>query len=177
MLAAAGLEDADAAGGGAEVGEVQLFARGGDEGALNHILQLPDIAGPCVGLEAVQGFRVRGGRHRQVQLAAFLGQEIVEQRGDVFAALTQWREREWKYVQPEEEVFTKTPLPHAFGDVAVSGGDDAYLRMQRLGSADAFKLLLLQDTEQFDLRLWGEFPDLIEKDGAAMGALETAIVL
>src|SRR5688572_25419859 len=52
--------------------------------------------------------------------------------------------------------------------------DDAHIRLDRLGAADGGIFALLQHAQETRLRLEGHVADLIEKERAALGLLETA---
>ena len=49
--------------------------------------------------------------------------------------------------------------------------------MDLLPAADALEALLLEEAEEFDLDLGGQFPDLVEEKGAAGGGFDVPLAL
>jgi hypothetical protein len=58
--------------------------------------------------------------------------------------------------------------------VAVGGGHDAHVDLACLGRPDAAHLALAQHAQQLGLQVERELAELVEEDGAAVGALEGA---
>ena len=79
-------------------------------------------------------------------------------------------------VQPEEQILPKSPLRHFLLEVAIRGRDQTDIDRQRLRSADAFKLTLLQHAQQLHLNCRTQIADLVEKQCAAIRQLETTLV-
>ncbi len=61
-----------------------------------------------------------------------------------------------------------------FGQVAVRGGDDADVDLDRLGAADAVDLALLDGAQQLGLQARIHLADFVEQQRAAIGFLELA---
>src|SRR6185295_7200234 len=57
--------------------------------------------------------------------------------------------------------------------IAVRGGQNAHVDGNRTAAADALDLPLLEHAQERHLRLGGELPDLIQKNRAAIGGLES----
>ena len=59
-------------------------------------------------------------------------------------------------------------------EIAVGGGDQAYVDLLRLHRADPADLAFLQHAQQARLGFQRQFADLVEKQGAAVGGLHQA---
>jgi hypothetical protein len=81
--------------------------------------------------------------------------------GEVFAPLAQGGQFQRDDVQAEEEVWAKASLVHFQLEIAIAGGDEAYVDRLRFRAAEAFEVSLLQDAQQFDLHVLIEFADLV----------------
>src|SRR5262249_12735605 len=77
-------------------------------------------------------------------------------------------------VEPVVQVLPESLLPDLGGQIAVGGRDHADVDLDRRGTAYPVELPLLQDPQQLGLCVDGEFPDLIQEDGSAVGQLEPA---
>ena len=93
-------------------------------------------------------------------------QEVTHEVGNVFRALAQRRHRDRENVQTVEQILAEAPVLHRGDQVAVGGGDDAYIDLDRLAAADRVDLALLQRAQQFDLRGERQFSDLVEEERA-----------
>ena len=62
-------------------------------------------------------------------------------------------------------------------EVRLGGRHNPDIDWNRLGSADALELSLLQGPQQLDLQLVRKVVDVVDEDGAPVGALEVADVL
>ena len=146
----------------------------GDDQALDHVLELADVARPRivaerlegVGLDALDQVAVGGGEARQ---------EVLDQAGDVFLALAQRRHPEVDDVQAVVEVLAELALGDEVLQVAVGGGDDADVDAApgALG-ADLLQLAGFEEAEQQPLHAQRHLADFVEEDGAFVGGLELA---
>ena len=66
------------------------------------------------------------------------------------------------------------PSLDRFVEVAVGGGDDADIDLDRLGAADAVDLALLDGAQQLGLQADVHLADFVEQQRAAVGFLELA---
>ncbi len=76
--------------------------------------------------------------------------------------------------QPVIQVQPKLAAAHPLGQVAVGGGDDPYVQAQLAAAADPHHDPLLQHPQQLGLHGQRQFADFVQKQGAALGLLETA---
>jgi hypothetical protein len=63
----------------------------------------------------------------------------------------------------------------AAGQIAVGSGDDSNIRGNDAATSHSFKLALLEHTKQCNLRFRGKLADFIEKNGAGVRQLKTAL--
>ena len=76
--------------------------------------------------------------------------------------------------EPVVQVGAKAAGAHFFGQLAVGGGNDAYIHMALLIRPQALQLAVLQYPQQLGLHAERQFADLIEKQRAAIGQFELA---
>src|SRR4030095_13271455 len=135
-----------------------------DQGALEHVSQLPDIAGPFVTAQRLhrpwRQFR-RGARA--------LAEKGCGERQNVVTPLPEWWNVNVEDVQPVVEICAEFPLRDRILEVSISGGDDADVDADRPRAAQAQELTLLQHAQEFRLRRRCHLGDLVEKQHAAGG--------
>ena len=78
------------------------------------------------------------------------------------------------HVQAIEKVFAERAVLDRFGEVAVGGGDDADVHLDRLGAADAVDFAFLNGAQQLGLQARIHLADFVEQQRAAIGFLELA---
>src|SRR5579883_889609 len=137
-------------------------------GPRDAVLQFAHVAGPVVLEQRLHGGA--GHLHRASGGAAL--QEPVRQHGDVGAALAQGGHVQGHDVEPEIEVLAEGAGAVFLLQVAVGGGDDAYVDLDALVAADGADLFFLQDAQQLGLHLERQLPDLVEEQGPAIGRLK-----
>src|SRR5579883_3520170 len=101
-------------------------------------------------------------------------QEMVREKDGVAAPLAQRRNPQGHPVQAIEEVFAEFAMPHLLFEILIGGADDPHIDLDRLPPADPLDHLILQETQQLDLQRWRQVADFIEKQRAAVGALDLA---
>ena len=87
--------------------------------------------------------------------------------------LPQGGDLDGKNVQPVVEVLAKASGLHFFPQLTISSGDDAHIGAARAVFAHAFVTFFLQGAQQFALQVQRHFADFIQKQGAALGHLES----
>ena len=100
--------------------------------------------------------------------------EVLHQGRDVAAAVAQGRNGDWKHVEPEPQIFSKSPGLHHLRQVLVGGGNDADVHRDALGPAHALDFPMLDDPQQPHLRFERHVPDLVEQNRPLVGTLEAA---
>ena len=109
-------------------------------------------------------------------LAGELLEEVVGQEQDVGLPLAQRRHEDREHVQPVVEVLAELARRNGLLEVLVGGGHQPDVGADRLGAAQALELPLLQHAQQLDLRRQIQLADLVEKQRAALGQLEAALL-
>src|SRR5205085_2879012 len=100
---------------------------------------------------------------------------LVKMRGeqrDVLAAIAQRRQLEAHDVEPIEEVRAERAAVDRLAQIAVCGGDQANVELDRAGSADAAYRTLLERAQQLRLHVDRQLADLVEKQRTAARGLE-----
>jgi len=59
--------------------------------------------------------------------------------------------------------------------ISIRSGNHADVHADRPAATDPLEFVLLQHAQQHDLGLGGEFADLVEEDGSAVGQLEATL--
>ncbi len=80
------------------------------------------------------------------------------------------------HVEAVVEVLAKVAHRHFFFDVAVGGGDDAYVHVDGLGRAHRPHLLLLQHAQELGLQGEGHVADLVQEQRSPLGGEEEPLV-
>ena len=109
-----------------------------DQGALNDILQLPDVARPGVPGQAQGRIRIHGVDAPAEARGVLLHEEMDQQRY-VFAALAQRRQPYRKHIEPVEQISAKFPLVDALVQVAVGCGDYPHIGSDDLVAPHPFE--------------------------------------
>src|SRR5262249_55320311 len=140
--------------------------------ALDRVAQLPDVAGPPVCAQARHrvSFEAARGARPCPQLAL----EAMGEHGQVLGPLPQRRKVDPDHVEPEGQVFAERTAPDFRVEVDVGRRHEPRVGAQRLGSADAMELLVLQHAQELCLDRRREIPDLVEEQRAAARLLEPA---
>src|SRR5258706_14330631 len=136
----------------------------------DQIFEPAPVSRPAIALEHLERVLVEPLR-RQALLLRF-AKEVPNEIGNVFGALAQRRQAQRQDVQPVIKVLAKQPLLNKLSKIAIAGGDDANVGLDRHASADGRVLALLQDAQKSRLRLKRHVADLVEKERAALGLLE-----
>jgi hypothetical protein len=134
------------------------------DGKTLHEVSSSDIAGPGITQKEIPGCGWNG-KFLALFLPAEPAQEMFGQKQDVLSPVAKWRQMQGNDIQAIKQILPEASLSDALGQIPVCGGDHAHIDAQGFGTAYALELLLLQDAEQFDLRVRCEFADLVEKDG------------
>ena len=76
---------------------------------------------------------------------------VMGQGVDVLGPLAKCGNAQIDHVQPIEQILAERAVLDRFGQVAVGGGDDADIDLDRLGAADAIDLAFLDGAQQLGL--------------------------
>ena len=155
----------------AQVGSGDDAAVSGDQGPLDGILQLPDVAGPGVSDQELTSL-VAEARLATPHPLAQTAQEIFGEDENVSGALPQRRERNAEYREPVVEVRAEGAGLDQMLQIPVRGGDQPDIGPKRRRAPDPLVLPFLKNAKQLRLDRGGEITDLIEEERAAGGQLE-----
>jgi hypothetical protein len=114
--------------------------------------------------------------NRLLEAAVVAVDEEVDQRQNVFFAIAQRRNEDGNDRQAVIEVLAKLALAHRFFQIAVGSGDHAHIHLHVADAADAANDLIFEHAQQFGLQQGRKFADLVEKQRAAIGGLEQALL-
>src|SRR5579862_2552280 len=103
--------------------------------------------------------------------------EIAHQERNIFPALAQRRNPEWKNIQPIEEVAAKLLLCHAAFQVPVRRGDQAQVDFYGPRAAQPLKLVVLQNTEKLRLQFQRDLSNFVKEQRPTIGQLEPSNLL
>ena len=151
----------------ADVGRRDRQAVGHDHRALDHVLELADVARPRMRLD--RGDRVGQDRHRA---AALLGGELAHERmreqRRIALAVAQRRDLDDDLGQPIVEVLAEAARRDLVLQVLVRRADDAHVDRNLLPAADPLDDALLQEAQQLDLQRERQVADLVQEQRAAV---------
>jgi hypothetical protein len=161
-------------------GEVVGFEEGGrlaeDDGAFDDVLEFADVAGPVVVVEGLEA-GVAEARDMDAVLAGEALEEVLGEKGDILPAFAEGGDVDGDDVEAEVEVLAELLAGDAQFELAVGGGEDADIDLDGAGAPDPFELAFLEDAQEFGLDDGGDFADLVEEEGPAVGELEAALAL
>ena len=103
-------------------------------------------------------------------------EEVRGEKGNVFAAGAERRKLEANDVQAIEEVFAEAAFAHGFMQINVGCGDDANVNLDLLHAAEVHEASVLQDAQNLGLHIHAHGADLVEKERAAIGHFEEALL-
>src|SRR5258708_36459945 len=99
---------------------------------------------------------------------------MLGQQRDVLAPFAQRYRLHRKHIEPEIEVFAKSAALYFLLEIAIGGGDQAYVNRTGALFADPLEIALLQHAQQLALQFERDFTDFVEKQGASVGQFEAA---
>src|SRR5260370_42023358 len=139
--------------------------------SLDDVLPFANVTRPGVRLKQIEALFV----HRLKPFSCFLGvtiNEILDQHGDVFSSFSQGGNFNGKDVEPVKEVAPEHARIDGSLQIPVSSSNHSNISSNGSCSTDTLKLVLLQDTQERDLRLGRKLSDFIEENRASFGQLK-----
>src|SRR6187551_704458 len=103
-----------------------------------------------------------------------LGQEVIAQQRNVFAAFTQWGNAQRNRVDPEVEILAQLSFPQREVQIDVGRADQPEIHVHETVAANRAVLTFLQHAEQLGLKIRRHFADLVEEERSTFGHLEQA---
>src|SRR5205823_2114086 len=140
----------------------------------DYVLQFSDVAWPRVACQPRHGL-ARNLADLFSDLARKLLHEKKREQWNVARPFAQRRHLDWKNIEPIEQISAKLSRTDALFQIAVAGRDDPHVDSNRAAAADRLELLLLQNPQQFYLRICGQFTYLVEQKRAAVSEFKAAI--
>src|SRR5262249_4308845 len=157
-----------------EVHGLDTVAVAFEDGGLDHVLELPHVAGPIVRTELIHRRMGHPADFRALEALPLANDEVAHEERDVLAPLAQWGQSELHHLQAVQEVLSERPLSNARGEVDVGRRDQTEVGAHELRAAETPELALLEDAEQLRLCVQGQVPDLVEEQRGAVCQLEHA---
>ena len=99
---------------------------------------------------------------------------MFDQQRNILLTLPQGRHRQLDHVQPVVEVAAEGSLRHHILKIFIGRRQHPHVHPGGFGASHSLELPFLKHPQQFDLKMLGQFPDLIEKDGAAIRRFKQA---
>ena len=143
--------------------------------ALDHVLELAHVAGPCVLEHRLEGLRVKA-RSGPAELAAEAADEVLRQERDVLPPLAQGGHRDRNDVQPVIKVFAELPLRDRARQVAMRGRHNAHVDRDVGLSPDPAEGPALEHAQELGLELQRHLPDLVQEQRAGVREIEQALL-
>ena len=106
----------------------------------------------------------------------YFSRKCCDRQRNVVLALAQRREKDVDDVQAVVEVLAEPPVLDHLPQVAVRGGDDAHVDLDRVHAAEPHELALLHHAQQLGLGLGRDVADLVEEDAALVGEIAEALL-
>ena len=151
-----------------------LRAAGQQHGAVNGVFQFADIARPDDDDSSSLSVDAGDGAIRHaIGLGIFAG-EMMRQSANILGAFTQSGNAQIDDIQAIKKVFAEGAMLDRFGQIAVGGGDDADIHLDRLGAADPVNLALLNCTQQLGLQAGIHLADFVQQQRTAIGFFKFA---
>ncbi len=155
-------------------GHLQMFAFAQNHRSFDHGTQFPHVARPGIAGQQTQIVgRGQNGGH-----AGPIGGpqgEMGSHGRDVLDPLADGGQAKRKDRQAIPEILAKGSGADHGLQIAMGGGNDAYIDRYRVLAANPLERAVLQDTQQADLGRGGQFAALVEKQGSAVRPLEPSL--
>src|SRR5216683_6086192 len=140
---------------------------------LYEIFEFAKISGPGI---TYGGFHQMLGRNHGllVEFLAVLLKEMAEEQRNFRGPLAQRRDVDGEHVQAVVQIFTEAARFHRFLNLHVGCGEHPDIHINQLASAQARKLVILQDVQKFRLQMGAHFRDFVEEDSSLRCQLKFA---
>src|SRR5208283_3108109 len=157
----------------AQVLGAEQIARSENNGALNNVFELANVARPGVALQQFERLGLDA-FHGLLEDGGIMAQEVMRDDGDILEALLERRRLDAHDVDAVVEVLAELAFGHELGEILVSGEDEPRAQGNELAGTEAAELHLLQHAKKLDLGKEAEVANFVEKKRAAAGLLEVA---
>ena len=117
------------------------------------------------------------GLSAELKLLGLALDEVMHQGRNIFSSLPERRDRDGKNIEPEPEVFAKSPGGDHLLKISVCGRYNADVHRYGSCSSHAFDFFGLKDAQQPHLGLGWKLSNLIQEDRALVGPFESPSLL
>src|SRR5262249_50229242 len=142
-------------------------------GALQSVLELPNISRPAMSFQSSQGARTKTARFGTKLLGVSLQKEL-GQENDVFPAIAKRGQRNGHHIEPVVQLLTKGASLALMLERSVRGRENSDVHGFSSRIPHSKNHSLLKRSQQLDLKLRRKLPNLIEEKRSAIGDLEAA---
>ena len=149
------------------------IARREDDGALDDVAQLADVAGPVMRLQRRHRF-LRDAQRRDPPLGREAGEEMADQLGNVLAPLAQRRQAHRHDIEAVEEILAEATGGDLVLQVARGRRQNPNVDLHRPLAADPVIALVGEHAQDLRLRRQRHVGDFVEEQRAAMRMFEQA---
>src|SRR4030095_1207092 len=127
---------------------------------------------PVMGLEQVERL-LADASNSLAGLLRISFDEIFHEQSNITTPIAKRRDLNRNDIEPVEQVGAEDPVPDGGREVSVRRRQHSDIDDNRLVSPHTFELSLLKHAQHGDLRSLGQLADFIQKDGPAVGRLES----
>jgi len=154
-----------------EVGSSKYVTWRHDNGQIDHGFQFPDISGPWITHQAVNGFR-RKLFHGDAIITAEIIDEVPCQQEYIFSSFPQGRKIDGQTEQPVVKVLPEGALFDFIHETAIACDNDPAINTDGFIAADPGNFPFLQCPEEFWLEIDIGVGDFIQEKRSAAGFFE-----
>ena len=155
----------------AKIGWRDPTAAAHQQRVMDDVLELANVAGPAVPLQALRSLRIQVDLAQSQPLPVDV-EEVFGQRLDVAGPIAQRRQRQDRDLEPVVQVLAEAPGADGIRQIDVRGSDQPHVDRDRCPAAHADHLVLLQHAQQLDLHRDRKIADLVEEQRSSVGGLE-----
>src|SRR4030095_184042 len=138
-----------------------------DHGALNGVLEFPDVAWPGIVHHEFHPLRTHLS-HFLPELRAVALDEVLNEQGDVFLSFAQRWNLNGYDGEPIKQILTELALSHHSFEIPVCGGHHLDIDGNVLDPTHAPKSLVFENPQEFRLQIKVHFADFVQKDCTAV---------
>src|SRR5262249_33666193 len=131
---------------------------------------------PIVVQQAAASFRGKAVDATLRLHAVFCGEVAGKQRNILTALPERWH-RQRDDIEPVKEILPKGLALYGIVQVSVRSGDQSNIHCEGASTSHAFEFAFLQHAQQLRLKGGGQFPNLVQKHGAAFRHFQLSLLL
>src|SRR5262245_13880611 len=109
-------------------------------------------------------------------LARKLFQKVIDEQEEIGFALAKWWHKDREHIEAVVQVLPERPCRNCPLHVLVRRRQQPDVDLDGFRAAEPLELALLQHAQQFDLRVEVDVANLVQKQRAAFGELETSLL-